>query len=154
RLSQAILNRPRKRGLSSRFCSRLLPHRHRVQWQPRKAAQIAFCGSRIARRCLDSLDGQKGGKKVKKKKEVGQLVSIETNRKQFTTTSRLGRRHWVLQDNGTRCTHALSDSVHWRQGYLGMTNSWARGLCSASSRFCCRCRKWCRTVDSRVGASA
>jgi len=33
-IESAILNRPRKRGLSSRFCSRLLPHRHHVQWQP------------------------------------------------------------------------------------------------------------------------
>src|SRR5262245_12399056 len=48
----------------------------------------------------------------------------------------------------------MHDTVHWRHGYLGMTNSWARSLCSASSRLCCRCRKWCRSVDSRVGASA
>jgi len=38
---------------------------------------------RNLRRCTDSLDGQKGGKKEKKKEEVGQLFSLKTIQNNF-----------------------------------------------------------------------
>src|SRR5262249_13620867 len=88
------------------------------------------------------------GKKGKNEWEARQLISLKTI---WNNLPYCGRR-WVVPGNGTRM--APIDMVNGRHDYLPEINSWARSLCSASSRRCCRCRKWCRMVDNRVGALA